>query len=98
VEGEHLAVEILPNGDLVAALGVRDGEGVCDLDLFRFCLLTGGGGDNDNDGKQNKMEDETESWYLTTNSTFEIRLLRHWRESQRTRLGAYDVSRISLEF
>jgi hypothetical protein len=23
---------------------VRDGEGVCDLDLFRVCLLTGGGG------------------------------------------------------
>jgi len=43
VEGEHLAVEILPDGDLVAALGVRYGEGVCDLDLFRFCLLTGGG-------------------------------------------------------
>jgi hypothetical protein len=41
VEGEHLAVEILPDGDLVAALGVRDGEGVGNFDLFRF-LFTGG--------------------------------------------------------
>ena len=31
VEGEHLAVEVLADGHLVAALGVGDGEGVGDL-------------------------------------------------------------------
>jgi len=41
VEGEHLAVEILPDGDLVAALGVRDGEGVGNVDLFRFFIYGG---------------------------------------------------------
>jgi hypothetical protein len=33
MQREHLAIEILPNGDLIASLGVGYGEGVGYLDL-----------------------------------------------------------------
>jgi hypothetical protein len=40
VEGEHLTVEVLADGDFVTTFGMWDGEGVGNLNLFCLRIIS----------------------------------------------------------